>query len=264
MSPNPPSSKQASPLDSTKRFSDRVEFFLRTRPGYSQAVVETLAEDGDLLPEHTVADMGCGTGFLAETFLRHGCEVTGIEPNRNMRVACTALLADYPRFRCLDARGDSTNLPDASVDWISAGQAFPWFDAEACRPEFHRILRPGGRILFAWNDRESEGSPFMQAFDKLLTTHAPDYKTVGNKHFDARDFERFFKDEPKTRSLSIAKAFDRADIHERVFASSYAPSPDHPNHAAITAALDALFDAHAEAGRVNFLYLTRMVWGPLE
>src|SRR5260370_37277837 len=91
-----------------------------------------------------IADLGSGTGILSELFLKHGHRVFGVEPNREMRSAGERLLAKYPEFSSIDATAEATTLVNASIDFITAGQAFHWFDREKARPEFARILKPGG------------------------------------------------------------------------------------------------------------------------
>src|SRR5947209_11876909 len=127
-------------IDSTSRFSSRVENYIRYRPGYPQSVVELLAGECGLTPTSVVADVGSGTGILTELFLRNGNTVYGVEPNREMREAGEGLLAGYPNFHSVDGRAEATGLPDASVDFVTAGQAFHWFDAQGARAEFSRIL----------------------------------------------------------------------------------------------------------------------------
>ena len=57
--------------DSTKRFSDRVENYLRYRPHYPTAVLEYLSTECQLKPSSVIADIGSGTGILSEMFLKN-------------------------------------------------------------------------------------------------------------------------------------------------------------------------------------------------
>src|SRR5262249_24618794 len=139
--------------DVTQRFSSRVENYIKYRPGYPKDVIETLQSECGLIPDSIIADVGSGTGILTEMFLRNGNVVYGIEPNREMREAAARLLKDYPRFRSLSAQAEETTLDDASVDFITAGQAFHWFDRKKTRVEFARILKPRGRVSLIWNER---------------------------------------------------------------------------------------------------------------
>ena len=69
----------------TERFSNRVEHYIKYRPGYPPAILETLRAECGLTPQSIVADIGSGTGILAEMFLKNGNAVFGVEPNREMR-----------------------------------------------------------------------------------------------------------------------------------------------------------------------------------
>jgi SAM-dependent methyltransferase len=55
--------------DPKLRFSDRVEDYVRSRPGYPRAVIDLLRKECGLTADSIVADIGCGTGFLARLFL---------------------------------------------------------------------------------------------------------------------------------------------------------------------------------------------------
>ena len=61
--------------DPTRRFSSRVEDYVRFRPGYPEGVFNLLAREGRLGPAATVADIGSGTGILCEPMLLRGARV---------------------------------------------------------------------------------------------------------------------------------------------------------------------------------------------
>lgn len=248
----------------TQRFSDRVDFYLRYRPRYPRALTEHLAAEGVLSADSIVADVGCGTGFLAEVFLCQGCTVHGIEPNANMRAAADAVLAPYPRFHNHDAAAEATGLPDASVDWVVAGQAFHWFDTAAAAVEFRRILRPDGRAGIVWNDRDAQGTPFLRDYDALVRTHAPEYKDTKHRNVGEAEYRAFFgHTDWKEATFPHTQAFDREGLRGRLLSSSYAPAPGTPGHDPMVAALDELFDRYQRDGSVEFAYVARIVWGPL-
>src|SRR5260370_20637131 len=72
--------------DAKQRFSNRVADYVRYRPGYPAAVLDLLRTDCGLRAGHVVADIGSGTGFLSELFLKNGNRVYGVEPNTEMRL----------------------------------------------------------------------------------------------------------------------------------------------------------------------------------
>ena len=58
--------------DPTQRFSSRVSNYVKYRPSYPAAIVDLLTSECGLTPDATVADVGSGTGLLAELFLKAG------------------------------------------------------------------------------------------------------------------------------------------------------------------------------------------------
>src|SRR4051812_34197437 len=146
--------------DSTTRFSSRVNAYMRTRPDYPAEILDTLKQDCGLTESSVIADIGSGTGILSRMFLSNGNTVYGVEPNREMREAGEKLLSPaYPQYQSIAATAETTSLPNASVDFVTAGQAFHWFDRGKCRVEFARILRPHGWVALVWNERLTDSTP---------------------------------------------------------------------------------------------------------
>ena len=111
-------------IDPTTRFTTRVDNYVKYRPSYPASIITLLESECGLTRETIVADIGSGTGFMTELFLKFGNRVFGVEPNAEMRVAGERLLAKYPSFRSVNATAEATALPNESVDLIVAGQAF--------------------------------------------------------------------------------------------------------------------------------------------
>ena len=251
-------------MASTERFSSRVENYVRFRPHYPAEIVGWLEADCGLNRESVIADIGSGTGFLSELFLRNGSRVFGIEPNREMRAAGEALLGSYPNFTSLVGTAEATTLADRSVDFVIAGQAFHWFDSERCRAEFVRISRPGGWVVLVWNDRRTDSTPFLAAYEKLLREHGTDYDQVNHKRIDAAVLRDFFQAEPGVKTFPNHQHFDLASLTGRLLSSSYVPEAGQPGHEEMLAALKLLFDAYQKDGRVTFEYDTVVYYGRLD
>ncbi|MBK6440379.1 MAG: class I SAM-dependent methyltransferase [Candidatus Microthrix sp.] len=56
----------------------------------------------------------------------------------------------------LNATAEDLPLEDASVDAVTVGQAFHWFDPQPALAEIARVLRPGGVLLMVWNARDED------------------------------------------------------------------------------------------------------------
>jgi SAM-dependent methyltransferase len=248
--------------DSTRRFSSRVAQYVQHRPGYPPELIELLAAECGLTADSLVADIGSGTGLLAQPLLAHGCRVFGVEPNREMRMAGEQLLADFARFTSVDGTAEATTLPAQSVDLITAGQAFHWFDRARAHSEFARILRPSGWVVLVWNDRRTTSTPFLVAYEQLLERYATDYAQVNHKRIDEATIGSFFAPGSWSRRVfENRQLFDFVGLEGRLLSSSYTPEPGQPGHQPMIAALRAAFDAHQEAARIAFEYDTTVYYG---
>ncbi len=58
---------------------------------------------------------------------------------------------------------------------IVGAQAFHWFDREACKKEFGRILKPGGRAVLVWNNRKVLDSGFSAIIREPAQPDLPVY-----------------------------------------------------------------------------------------
>ena len=245
------------------RFSDRVEDYVKYRPGYPQQVIDVLRDHCGLSPRSAVADIGSGPGALARLFLEHGNEVFAIEPNAEMRSAGQELLGHFNGYHSIDGTAESTVLAAESVDFVTAAQAFHWFDWPRAKAEFRRILRPSGCAVLIWNDRRFD-SGFEQDYEQLLLDFGTDYSSVKDRGGAAVGaIKEFFSGKYETAKLSNQQNFDLQGLRGRLFSASYAPKPDHPNHAPMLRAIEAVFRKHASNGKVTIEYDTNMYFGPL-
>lgn len=248
--------------DPTQRFSDRAENYARYRPGYPPAVLQCLRDECGLTPGSVIADVGSGTGILTEMFLANGNIVFAVEPNEAMRRAAEAALARYPAFTSVDGRAEATTLADHSVDFVTAGQAFHWFDAKASRLEFGRILRPGGFVALVWNARAYEGDPLMAAYERVLGEFGLGYTTVKHRSHNG-DMDDLFSAGREFRAFSHTRRMDFATFWGGFLSASYAPVSGDPTYEPMHDALRVVFDAHQENGLVTFVYETHLYFGRL-
>jgi SAM-dependent methyltransferase len=259
-----PESRAMIPADSKDRFSNRVSDYVRYRPGYPHAILDLLLDECGLTPESAIADVGSGTGILTKLFLENGNLVYGVEPNAAMREAGEEFLATYPKFRSVAAPAEATMLPSASIDFVIAAQAFHWFDPQATRREFARILRSDGWVAIVWNERKTDVEPFAEAYEALVRIYGTDYKTVSERYPAPERMALFFGDASfQHREFPNEQSMDFEALRGRLLSSSYSPSPEHPNHAPMLAELRRIFGTHAENDCVRFQYTTHVYYGRL-
>lgn len=144
-------------------FSDRATDYVKYRPSYPAAAIDTILEGLGDPSQLTAADVGAGTGIASRMLAERGVCVSAIEPNAAMRQAADP----HPLVDFFDATAEASNLPEASVDVLTSFQAFHWFNPIPTLSEFRRILKPSGRLALVWNDQAADDQ-FSIDFNRLI------------------------------------------------------------------------------------------------
>ena len=248
-----------------QRFSNRVEDYVRYRPGYPVGVLGYLSENCGLHGKHVIADIGSGTGLLSKLFLDNGNHVYGVEPNAEMYAAGEEFLHNYPNFSGVKGSAEDTTLAEHSVDFVVAGQAFHWFDPVVSRNEFARILKPGGWVVVLWNERLLDTTSFLRDYEALLHRFGTDYAKVSDSYPRREQMRLFFGSENfLSHHFPNAQDFDFEGLSGRLRSSSYAPAADQANFPQMMNELKHIFAAYQHNGKVRFDYRTRIYAGTLD
>jgi SAM-dependent methyltransferase len=244
--------------DPTKRFSDRVENYAKYRPGYPPELYDYLHSHAGLASEDAIADLGSGTGLLSQLFIDRRHRVFAIEPNDAMRLAAEALFAGQPNFVSLNGRAEQLPLPEASIDFAVAGQAFHWFKPAETKRELQRVLKPGKQVALVWNKRNTESSEFQKAYEDVLDQFGTDFRQVDQQRtITDEKIAAFFAPNKFTKTaLPNEQILDSLGLRGRLLSSSYVPSPGESGYEPMLAALDELFRRFQQEGKVRFEYLT--------
>jgi ubiquinone/menaquinone biosynthesis C-methylase UbiE len=247
-------------MDNTHRFTGRAEDYDRYRQRYPTAEILTRLQAWcGLAPSWLVADIGAGTGMLAEVFLENGNRVLAIEPNLDMRDQMRASVEGHlrrptPQLEIIDATAEETTLPAASVDLVAAGRAFHWFDQERALAEFRRILTPNGWVALIAADRDRDSKdpayrPLIDAYENLMCTYGIDYTRVVRSGYRSYDqMETFLDGELHQAQLPGLRQLDWTTFRGHSLSLSISPQPGHPGFAAFESALRSYFDTYSSAG----------------
>jgi SAM-dependent methyltransferase len=249
-------------LDSTQRFSDRVDNYINYRPSYPRSILKLFREF--LSDDSVVADIGSGTGKLTEVLLGLKLPIYAVEPNDAMREAAEMILENHVEFVSIAGTAEATTLPDACVDLITCGQAFHWFDVDKAKVEFSRILKQDGHVALVWNRRKIEESNFQGRYEAILQEYGTDYKKVRHQNVDDEILTKFFGPNGYViESMDYAQEFDFEGLLGRLMSASYAPQIDHPDHHNMLEALEDAFEAFNVGGKIRFDYTTQVYLGRL-
>jgi SAM-dependent methyltransferase len=148
------------PTPAALSFGAVADAYDRARPSYPPEAARWLT--GPAVAD--VLDLGAGTGKLTEQLAALGHRVVAADPLPAMLAKLTARV---PGAAPVGATAERIPLRGRSVEVVTAGQSFHWFDLDRALPEIARVLRPGGRLALVWNVRD-EGVPWVRRLGRLI------------------------------------------------------------------------------------------------
>lgn len=242
-----------------EKFTGKAQLYAAYRPSYPTALLDWLYEETGA---RYVADIGAGTGIFTQCLLRKFPFVTAVEPNADMRAVLAEALSG--KVKIVDAPAEATTLASASVDLVTAAQAFHWFDKPRFKAECQRILKPEGKLAVIWNERVQ--TPFAEARNRVCMEYCGQYHSghvdTGYADFDGDTFLRqeYFRHTDYfavENPVSMTKAHFIGDTLSR----SYAPKEQEETYSPFVARLGQVFDEFSRDGRVTLLYRTTCYLG---
>jgi ubiquinone/menaquinone biosynthesis C-methylase UbiE len=247
----------------TERFTQTVQDYVKYRPSYPREVVQLLIDECHLTRDKIIADIGSGTGLLSKLLLENSNLVYGVEPNQAMREAGEEYLKTYPNFHSIKGTAEATTLEKQSIDIITVGTAFHWFDNDKTKVEFRRILKADGWVLLVWNVRSAEHSELIRDYENLLLKYSSEYKeSSALKLFDKSAGKEFFSpNEMRTQSFKNAQYFDWNGFKGRLLSTSYSLRPGDSKYEEMLSELKKIFKRYQRKGVVEFLYNTKIYYG---
>ena len=95
-------------------------------------------------------ELGCGTAYVSAWMARRGATVVGIDNSAGQLATARRLAAEHGvELTLVHGDAESVPYPDGSFDFaISEYGAAIWCDPYVWIPEAHRLLRPGGTLVF--------------------------------------------------------------------------------------------------------------------
>ncbi len=164
----------------TTNFGAAAADYAKYRAGFPSSIFDRLAKYGIGEPGQFIVDLGTGTGTLARGFAGRGCRVYGIDPDERLLEQARQLdqkAGVSVKYR--KARAEATGLSSQSVDVITAGQCWHWFDRAVAAQEAVRVLKPGGLVVIAHFDWLPRQGNLVEATEKLIEFHNPHWKLGG-------------------------------------------------------------------------------------
>jgi SAM-dependent methyltransferase len=154
--------RKVSLADPSRWVFNRMAASYDARPPYPAALVDALAAYGP-----RVLELGAGIGHLAIPLAERGCQVTAVEPAREMLSRLERLAAGLP-IRALHAQAEAL-LVDGPFELALIADALHFLDAERTGLELARV----GIETLAIVRVEPAATPYMRALTALIDESAP-------------------------------------------------------------------------------------------
>lgn len=244
----------------SKGWSRTAAAYERTRPGYSKRAAEFLAREFDLGPGRVVVDVGAGTGKLTRTLLPFGAKVIAVEPLPSMR---KVFRVSVPRARVQNGTAEHLPFPDQSVDLITVGQAWHWFDQRKALREFARVLRSRGGVALLYNFQDARSTWVLSVWKDLglRSPKIPGYRRPPIATSVRRD-GRFTRIRRRTFHEPV-ELQSPDQVLARLHTYSWLMARPQRERKVILARAKELLEAHARRGGRRWLELphdTEVVW----
>ena len=237
-------------------FTKEAQAYARGRPDYPPALLTWLAQTLGLAPGRQVADVGAGTGKFTALLATTGADVVGVEPVDAMRANIEAL--QWPNVRAMAGTAQAIPMPPGVLDAVVCAQAFHWFASSQTLDEFHRVLRPGGRLGLVWNVRD-ESVDWVAELTAIITPFEGDaprfYKGDWRRPFPHAGFSPLVE----TRLVHEHVGPPQQVIVDRFMSVSFIAALPDAERAQVRAQIEALIADHpALRGQetVRFPYTT--------
>lgn len=206
--------------------------------------------------------MGSGTGIFSEQLLKNGYIVYAVEPNDDMRKKAEEKLSKEKGFFSVKGTDKNTTLFEKSVDFITAAQSFHWFDADAFKKECKRILKPNGKVMIVYNNRDKSALCNKALFD-ILSKYCPEFKGFSGGMSDEK-CRAFFNGKCEVFKVDNSQIYDRQGYIDRVLSSSYSLCEKDEEYGEYLENIKAHFNTFSEKGLLTVPIYTTAYIGSIE
>jgi len=170
------------------RHSDDYAAF---RPGPPGSFYERLEEVIPIRGSRAL-DLATGPGTIALELATRGSTVTGIDISARQvavakRVAKERGLSQAAGFHV--ARAEETGLDSDSVDLVTAGQSWHWFDRDAVVAEIRRVLRADGILAIVHYSYLPDVSEVARETESLVLEFNPSWTFAGSTGVYPREID---------------------------------------------------------------------------
>jgi SAM-dependent methyltransferase len=144
------------------------------RPGYPDALVQSIIALTGIRPGDRILEIGSGTGKATEPFALRGFEMLCVEPGANLAAVAKRKFRGFPNVAFEVAAFEDWPVREGAFDLVMAAQSFHWVPKEVGYARAAAALREGGHLALFWNNYPDPGSAVFRDLAGVYEEHAPE------------------------------------------------------------------------------------------
>ena len=145
------------------------------RPQYAAEAVNAVFSIGGVTSGTRTCDVGAGVGHLTKHHIRHGFDVTAVEPNDAMREIGIRETSGLGPVIWKEGTGEDTGLEENAFKLVTFGSSFNVCDRVLALAETKRILNSDGWFACMWNHRDLEDS-IQAGIESIISKKVSSYQ----------------------------------------------------------------------------------------
>jgi len=248
-----------------EKFTGKAKDYEKYWPTYPKEFIQYLYTEIGFSKKSVIADVGSGTGILAELLLQEGSFVIGVEPNNDMRSIALNKFIGNKNYTSINSTAEHINIQNNSIDFVTAAMAFHLFDKNKFKEECQRILKDGGKVVIVEHnrDRQSESNIKNIEIDRF---YCPGYNnSIAKMKQGPDDYIDFFSNGIcENRVFRYDTNYDENSFIKMSLSSSFSPKEGDENYNPYVLALKQLFKNYNNSGILCIPNFTRSYIGEVK
>lgn len=157
-------------------FGKAARDYRKHRAGFPDSFFSSLQSNGLIKGHESIIDLGTGTGTVARGLAKLGCKVIGIDPAAKLLKEANELAQEEGlQIDWREGCSENIELANESIDVVTAGQCWHWFNHQRALKEVKRVLRPSGRLIIAHFDWLPFHQNVVLHTERLIKETNPDW-----------------------------------------------------------------------------------------
>ncbi len=154
-------------------FSSVAQAYDRTRPRYSQNIVDRVVELTQIPDDALILEIGCGPGIATVSFAQLGYTLLCLEPSADAYQLARNNCEAFPQVEILNTTFEEWELQPDRFNAVLAATSIHWIPKEVAYPKAADALTENGVLILLWNGALSPQKEVSSVLAESYRNHAP-------------------------------------------------------------------------------------------